>query len=57
MNKNFIPYIGGKYNLVGPISKRLHATEELILTKRDNISRDQISGYLKKIETQKRLGI
>ena len=26
MNKNFIPYIGGKYNLVGQISKRLHAT-------------------------------
>lgn len=24
--KNFIPYIGGKYNLVGQISKRLHAT-------------------------------
>ncbi|MCP4259129.1 MAG: DNA adenine methylase [Planctomycetes bacterium] len=24
--KNFIPYIGGKYNLVGHISKRLHAT-------------------------------
>lgn len=26
MKKNFIPYIGGKYNLVGHISKRLHAT-------------------------------
>ena len=26
MKKNFIPYIGGKYNLVGQISKRLHAT-------------------------------
>lgn len=26
INKNFIPYIGGKNNLIGQISKRLHAT-------------------------------